>query len=71
MREVAVLGLGMHPWGKFPDTSVTKLCRVAVEAALADAADLFHQWRMIEAFEIESARSAFVVREYHADSLAV
>ena len=37
MRDVAVLGLGMHPWGKFADKSVTQLCRAAVEAALADA----------------------------------
>ncbi len=37
MREVAVLGVGMHPWGKFPESSVTELCRTAVQAALADA----------------------------------
>ena len=34
MREVAAIGLGMHPWGKFPDKSVTQLCREAVEAAV-------------------------------------
>ncbi len=37
MREVAVLGLGMHPWGKFEDRSVTGMMRIATEAALKDA----------------------------------
>ena len=37
MRDVAVIGLGMHPWGKFKDKSVGDLCRVAVDQALADA----------------------------------
>ena len=36
MREVAAVCLGMHPWGKFADKSVTQMCREAVEAALAD-----------------------------------
>jgi acetyl-CoA acetyltransferase len=53
MREVAVLGLGMHPWGKFPDKSVTKMCREAVEAALADAGV---NWREIEAVSAASSR---------------
>jgi len=34
MTEVAVLGVGMHPWGKFEDKSVTELCRHAVVAVL-------------------------------------
>ena len=37
MGDVAVLGLGMHSWGKFPDKNLNTLCRVAVDAALADA----------------------------------
>ena len=37
MGDVAVLGLGMHPWGKFPEKNLNTLCRVAVDAALADA----------------------------------
>ncbi len=37
MRDVAVLGVGMHPFGKFNDKSVTELCRTATEAALRDA----------------------------------
>ncbi len=32
-----MLGVGMHPWGKFPDKSVTEVCREATEAALRDA----------------------------------
>jgi acetyl-CoA acetyltransferase len=37
MSDVAVLGLGMHPWGKFPEKNLNTICRVAVDAALADA----------------------------------
>ncbi|MFT5696040.1 MAG: acetyl-CoA acetyltransferase, partial [Myxococcota bacterium] len=37
MRDVAILGQGLHPWGKFNDRTVTEMCRTAVEAALADA----------------------------------
>lgn len=53
MRDVAVMGVGMHAWGKFPETSVTELCRVAVEAALADAAV---GWRDVEAVAAASSR---------------
>ena len=37
MGDVAVLGLGMHPWGKFPEKNLNTICRVAVDSALADA----------------------------------
>ena len=37
MGDVAVLGVGMHPWGKFPEKNLNSICRVAVDAALADA----------------------------------
>jgi len=53
MREVAVLGLGMHPWGKFPEKSVTKMCREAVEAAISDAGV---SWRDIDAVAAASSR---------------
>ncbi|MBW2270858.1 MAG: transporter [Deltaproteobacteria bacterium] len=53
MRDVAVLGVGMHPFGKFADKSVTDLCRDAVVAALADAGV---QWRDIEAVAAASSR---------------
>ena len=53
MRDVAVIGLGMHPWGKFPDKSVGQLCRVAVEAALKDAGVV---WRDIQAVAAASSR---------------
>ena len=53
MREVAVLGLGMHPWGKFPEKPLNSICRVAVEAALADA-DM--KWRDVEAVAAASSR---------------
>jgi acetyl-CoA acetyltransferase len=43
----------MHPWGKFADKSVTELCRVAVDAALADAGVA---WRDIEAVSAASSR---------------
>jgi acetyl-CoA acetyltransferase len=53
MREVAVLGLGMHPWGKFEDRSVTGMMRIATEAALKDA-DV--AWRDIQAVCSASSR---------------
>jgi acetyl-CoA acetyltransferase len=53
MRDVAVIGLGMHPWGKFPEKSVTGMCREAVEAALGDAGV---EWPEIEAVSAASSR---------------
>ena len=53
MRDVAILGQGLHPWGKFPEIPVTQLCRTAVEAALADAGV---NWRQIEAVAAASSR---------------
>jgi acetyl-CoA acetyltransferase len=53
MRDVAILGLGAHPWGKFAEKSVTELCRYAVEAALADAGI---NWRQVEAVTAASSR---------------
>jgi acetyl-CoA acetyltransferase len=53
MRDVAVLGVGMHAFGKFPEKSVTELCRTAVTAALADAGI---SWREVEAVAAASSR---------------
>jgi len=53
MREVAAVGLGMHPWGKFKDRSLTQMCREAVEAALKDGSVA---WREIEAVAAASSR---------------
>ena len=58
MREVVVLGVGMHRFGKTGDAvvgnrSVTELCRVAVDRALADAGV---SWRQIEAVSAASSR---------------
>jgi len=49
MRDVAVLGVGLHPWGKFENKSVTQLCREAVEAALKDAGVAWHEIQAIAA----------------------
>lgn len=53
MREVAVLGVGVHPFGKFADKSVTDLCRVAIQAALKDAGI---RWRDVQAVSAASSR---------------
>ena len=53
MRDVAVIGLGMHPWGKFEDKSVTQLMREATVAALKDAGVA---WREIQAVSAASSR---------------
>jgi len=58
MREVVVLGVGLHRFGKTGDAivsnkSVTELCRHAVEAALKDAGV---DWKKIEAVSAASSR---------------
>lgn len=53
MRDVAVVGVGMHPFGKFADRSVTDLCHTAVTAALADAGI---GWRDVDAVAAASSR---------------
>ena len=53
MRDVAVIGVGMHPWGKFAEKSITELCRGAVVAALSDGGVA---WREIEAVAAASSR---------------
>ncbi len=37
MRDVAVVGIGMHDWGKFPDKTFVDMSVVAIEEALKDA----------------------------------
>jgi len=59
MRDVAVVGLGMHPWGKFAEKSVQQLCRVAVDAALKDAGVA---WREIEA-RARNVRPHFILKD--------
>jgi len=58
MKEVAVLGVGLHRFGKTGDAivgnkSVTELCRGAVDMALKDAGV---SWRQIEAVTAASSR---------------
>ncbi|HVN43520.1 MAG TPA: hypothetical protein VMT50_12110 [Steroidobacteraceae bacterium] len=58
MQEVAVLGVGLHRFGKTGDgivgtKSVTELCREAVDMALKDAGV---SWRQIEAVAAASSR---------------
>ena len=53
MREVAVVGVGMHPWGKFPGKALADLSREAVTAALQDAG---LQWREVQAVAAASSR---------------
>ncbi len=37
MREVAIIGIGIHPWGKFPEKSVHELNLEIAQMALKDA----------------------------------
>ncbi|MBK6402461.1 MAG: hypothetical protein IPF74_11195 [Rhodocyclaceae bacterium] len=58
MREVSVLGVGVHRFGKTGDEvvgtkSVTELCRHAVQMALKDAGV---SWGQIEAVAAASSR---------------
>lgn len=38
MREVVILGVGLHKFGRFPDKSIRELGRVAIEGALQESA---------------------------------
>lgn len=53
MRDVAVIGIGVHPWGKFKEKPLNDITRVAVEAALRDAGV---QWPQVEALCSASSR---------------
>ncbi len=46
MREVAVIGVGMHPWGKFPEKTFVDLGVSATQEALKDAT---MEWKDIPA----------------------
>lgn len=45
MRDVAIIGVGIHPWGKFPEKSFVELGTDAVANALKDAGI---EWKEIE-----------------------
>ncbi|CAB1370810.1 thiolase C-terminal domain-containing protein [Denitratisoma oestradiolicum] len=49
MRDVAVLGVGMHPFGKLENKSIKDLCRHAVSEALKDAGIRWHEVQAIAA----------------------
>jgi acetyl-CoA acetyltransferase len=53
MRDVAVLGVGMHPWGKFNDKPLTQMCRESIEMALKDAGV---EWTDIQGVAAGSSR---------------
>ncbi len=53
MRDVAIIGIGVHPWGKFKDRTLNDITRVAVDAALADAGIA---WTDVEALSSASSR---------------
>jgi acetyl-CoA acetyltransferase len=46
MRDVAVVGVGAHPWGVYPDRSMTELAVDAIVEALEDAT---LDWRDVQA----------------------
>ncbi len=37
MRQVSIVGVGLHPWGKFVDKTFIELGTVAIANALKDA----------------------------------
>jgi len=53
VKEVALIGQGLHPWGKFKEKSVNDLLRVSIENALADAGI---EWAEIQAVSCASSR---------------
>jgi acetyl-CoA acetyltransferase len=46
MRELAIIGIGMHPWGKFPEKSVHQLHLEVAQMALKDAN---MEWKDVQA----------------------
>ncbi|NMA92537.1 MAG: lipid-transfer protein [Firmicutes bacterium] len=46
MREVYIIGSGLHPWGKFPEKNFVEMGAVAVDRALQDAGV---RWEEIQA----------------------
>ena len=46
MRDVMVLGVGVHPFGRFEDKSYEDLGQIAVKAALEDAGDM--PWTQVQ-----------------------
>jgi acetyl-CoA acetyltransferase len=46
MRELAIIGIGIHPWGKFPEKSVHQLNLEVAQMALKDAN---MEWKEIQA----------------------
>lgn len=53
MRQVYVLGVGAHPWGKFPDISQVSLAKRAISEALDDAK---LSWSQVEGMVSASSR---------------
>jgi acetyl-CoA acetyltransferase len=45
-RELAIVGMGLHPWGQFPDKSMAEMGVVAIQNALKDAN---MDWREVQA----------------------
>ena len=45
MREVAIVGIGQHPWGQFPEKSMQEM---GVEATVAALKDANMTWRDIQ-----------------------
>lgn len=46
MTEAAIIGVGMHPWGKFPEKDIEEMCVHSVLEAMKDAKV---KWRDIQA----------------------
>ncbi|UCG64354.1 MAG: lipid-transfer protein [Deltaproteobacteria bacterium] len=45
MREVSIIGVGLHPWGKFTDKTFVDIGKVAIANALKDASI---EWKEVE-----------------------
>ena len=45
-RQVAIVGMGLHPWGVWPDKSMAELGTYAIQNALNDAG---LNWRQVDA----------------------
>src|SRR5690606_24011044 len=56
MEDVAIIGVGMHPFGRFPGKSAIEMAAEAVRAACADAGVRWHdvQFAFGGSFEVDN-----------------
>src|SRR4030042_6300080 len=70
MKEIAIIGVGLHPWGKFPDKPWTQM---AVEAAREALSDAGVEWTDVQALisgsQLWGGRKGIYSGNYFAEAM--